>query len=482
MKPGSIQPAPASSPAVVSRYQVMRRLTRAASHSDAELLAEAATLAQGSAVLVNLTGDVVCSTPATAGPEGARAAAYPQLHPHLTIRKMAGGVLVIRPGAAAPASRTDVIARTTVDLLRTRARIHRAEDTHHTEQRLHTAVVRLLLGGQPKLATDVLGDTAHTHTTVFRLLGPTAHAAYQAYWRTAQPSLSPTNPRLLVHAEGNELAVIALHSLTHDPRAARTLVADIANRHQLAAGASDPAPLDMTATAWTEAGNARHRATAGALASTATSLGPHGLLHTVPADRLTTWATAILTPLNRAQHRTLEAYLRSGSAHTTAAVLGTSEGTVRTRLRAISTRLAAELDHPTIQAQLLLALRAPTTPTGADLSARLGPEPPIPAELLDPDDAQRWASALLKPLDQPLRIALRCWLNHRGRTAPAATELGLSRSTLTHWLNRCGQTLSLDLTTATVRTELHLAIETTATPHDTPAQLPRRGGRTYRGA
>ncbi|MFD6286333.1 helix-turn-helix domain-containing protein [Streptomyces sp. NPDC060205] len=481
MKPGTTRPAP-DSPVKVSRYQVMRRLTRAAAHSDAELLAEAAALAEGWAVLVDLTGDVVCSTPAAAGPEGARAAVYPQLYPHLTIRKMAGGVLVMSPGPASPAARTDVIVATTVDLLTMRARIHRAEDTHHAEQRLHTAVLRLLLGGQPQLATDVLGGgTAVTHTTVFRLSGPTAHAAYQAYWRTAHPSLSPAGPRLLVHREGNELAVVALHSPGHDPGAPRSLVADIANRHQLAAGASDPAPLDMAATAWAEAGNARHNATAGTVASTAPFRGPHGLLHTVPADRLTPWAAALLAPLTREQHRTLEACLRSGSAHVAASVLGTSEGTVRTRLRTIGTLLAAELDHPTIQAQLLLALRAPTTSPAADAWARLAPQPPIPAQLLTADEALRWARALLKPLDRPLRIALRCWLNHRGRTAPAAAELGLSRSTLTHWLNRCSRTLSLDLTTATVRAELHLAAETTATPHDTPTHLPRRAGRTYRG-
>ncbi|WP_442814641.1 helix-turn-helix domain-containing protein [Streptomyces sp. NBC_01808] len=39
--------------------------------------------------------------------------------------------------------------------------------------------------------------------------------------------------------------------------------------------------------------------------------------------------------------------------------LSVSENTVRTRLREISPLLAADLDHPTVQAQLLLALRVP---------------------------------------------------------------------------------------------------------------------------
>lgn len=261
---------------------------------------------------------------------------------------------------------------------------------------------------------------------------------------------------------------------------ARPYVARIVERHQLVGGVSDPLPLDMVATAWAEAGNARHGATPGCLAS-ATFLGSHGLLRAVPADRLTRWSAAVLTPLTREQHRTLEAYLRSGSAQAAAAVLDVSEGTVRARLRWIGTALAADLDNPTVQAQLLLALRAPVPSPQVSTSVRLVPDPPLPTDLLGRDDAHHWATALLRPLDKPLRIALRCWLQHRGRTAPAASELGLSRSTLTDWLSKCGRALSLDLSSATVRAELHLAAETIATPEDTPARLPRRGGRTYRG-
>ncbi|MEI5103486.1 helix-turn-helix domain-containing protein [Streptomyces sp. PmtG] len=102
-----------------------------------------------------------------------------------------------------------------------------------------------------------------------------------------------------------------------------------------------------------------------------------------------------------------------------------------------------------------------------------------PAALLGPEDASRWAAALLAPLGPRLRIALRCWLGHRGRTAPAAAELALHRTTLTTWLAECAQVLDLDLSSVTVRAELHLAVETVATPADAPAALPRRGGRTY---
>ncbi|MFD4475894.1 helix-turn-helix domain-containing protein [Streptomyces sp. NPDC058471] len=209
-------------------------------------------------------------------------------------------------------------------------------------------------------------------------------------------------------------------------------------------------------------------------------MGAKGLLQLVPAHRLSTWSAAILQPLGREQRRTLEAFLRSGSVQIAASALDVSEGTVRTRLRGISSALALELDNATVQAQLLLAVRTPTAPIKTRSTTPLATHPPVPTELLSPDDAYRWAADVLEPLNAPLRIALRCWLKHRGRTAPAASELKLSRTTLTKWLSKIGDILPLDLQSAAVRAELHLAVETIATPEDAPGFLPRRGGRTYR--
>ncbi|MCD9902471.1 helix-turn-helix domain-containing protein [Streptomyces sp. MT29] len=83
-------------------------------------------------------------------------------------------------------------------------------------------------------------------------------------------------------------------------------------------------------------------------------------------------------------------------------------------------------------------------------------------------------------LEPHLRIALACWLRHHARTAPAATELHVHRTTLTTWLTRCAERLGQNLTDAAVRAELHLALEATARDGDDPRALPRRGGRTYR--
>ncbi|MFH9677579.1 helix-turn-helix domain-containing protein [Streptomyces sp. NPDC017405] len=476
------RPEPASAfPEKPTRYQVVRRLTRAAAHSDAHLIAEAAALSRGWAALVDPMGRLICSTPDTAGPGALRAATYPQLYPHLTIHKMIGGVLVIRPDASSPASRTALIARTTVDLLRMRARVRQADEIQQAEQRLHTAVLRLLRGNQPHLVTEVLGEPSVTHATLFRLTGQSLDAAQQALWRAARPSLSPsTHRRMLVCLEGQELVVVALHGADDDHRWPLALVKRVASRHQLAAGVGGPVPLDMVTTAWTETGSALHRSPYGCVTA-ASGMGAHGLLRVVPVHQLTAWSAAVLRPLDREQQRTLEASLRSGSVRAAASVLDVSEGTVRTRLRGIGTLLDTDLHHPTVQAQLLLAVRAPAVPARNLSPMRLAPDPPVPTELLSPDQARRWASASLKALDKPQRIAMRCWLRHGGRTAPAAAELHLSRSTLTHWLTRSGKALCLNLSSPTVRGELHLAAETIATPDETPGRLPRRGGRMYRG-
>ncbi|MFH9400610.1 hypothetical protein ACH4JS_12555 [Streptomyces sp. NPDC017638] len=141
----SSRPEPASAfLEQATRYQVVRRFIRAAAHSDARLIAEAAALSGGWAALVDPVRRLVCSTPDTAGPEALRTAAHPLLRPHVTIRKMIGGVLVIRPDPASPVSRTGLIARTTIDLLRMRARVRQADEIQQAEQRLHTALLHLL--------------------------------------------------------------------------------------------------------------------------------------------------------------------------------------------------------------------------------------------------------------------------------------------------------------------------------------------------
>ncbi|MFB8441242.1 helix-turn-helix domain-containing protein [Streptomyces niveus] len=461
---------------------VVRRLMDAAARSGALLVTEAATLVDGWAVLADPVAGAVYSSPAGAGSDGVRAAASPESHPRLVMRPAAGALLVVGPGSGTAPRRTALVARTTAGLLEVRAQ--RADELRGPEMRLHTAVLRLLLRGETSLVTEVLGLTA-THATVYRLTGRDVQAAHQVLWRAVMPTRGRNNVRgrVLVGLLDTELAVASLHDLSGDEGRALRLIARVADRHGLLGGVADPVPLDMVATAWADAGSARAEAAPGRRLAPATGMGEHGLLRILPADRLAAWAREVLQPLDRAQRRTLEIWLRSGSVQTIAPLLGASEKTVRARLRDIGRLLDADLDRATVQAHLLLALRAPTPAdapaTGGAPSGAYSFRPP-PATLIDPAEAHQWASGLAGGLETPLRIALRCWLKHRGKVAPAAAELGLHRTTLTQWLEQCADDLGLDLSSATVRAELHLALETIATPTDVPSALPRRGGRTYR--
>ncbi|QDY81460.1 PucR family transcriptional regulator [Streptomyces qinzhouensis] len=416
----------------------------------------------------------VHSTPGSAAPSGVRGAAHPRAHPQLTVRPVAGVVLVVCPGRGTAAERTALVAATVADLLRVQAR--RADETRAAEQRLHRAVLRLLRDGHHRSALDVLGGTDAGHATVYRLAGSAARTAHQALWRALRPGVEHT--RVLVCAEGAELAVLAFHDAPGEPHPAHSVVTRIAEQFRLTGGAAAPVALDLIPAAWAEAGRAHAAPAAGRLAA-ATGLGGHDLLRVVPADRLAAWSAAVLQPLDQEARRILTAWLRTGSAQAAAPAVGLSEGTVRTRLRGIGPLLGADPGHPTIAAQLLLAVRACAAPA-PPVALRPAAVPAVPAGLLSADEAGDWASALLAPLDARLRIALRHWLGHRGRTAPAATELGVHRTTLGNWLAECGELLGVDPRSVTVRTQLRLAVETVAGPGDVPSGLPRRGGRTYR--
>lgn len=193
-------------------------------------------------------------------------------------------------------------------------------------------------------------------------------------------------------------------------------------------------------------------------------------------------------------------WLRTGSKPRAAAALGLSAGTVRARIRDLARLLGADLEDATVRAHLLLALRAPAPAPGDDSDSdssntrsRSGSSPPgppgppgparlesLPDGLLDTEAVLTWAIGMVGGLEPHLRIALACWLRHHARTAPAAAELHVHRTTLAGWLTQCAEHLARNLADATVRAEIHLALTATRTGPDDPAALPRRGGRTYR--
>ncbi|MEI7034769.1 helix-turn-helix domain-containing protein [Streptomyces pratensis] len=470
------------------------RLLRAATRSGAHLISEAAALIGGSAVLADPIAGAVYSTPATAASDGVHAAAHPQEHPRHVLRPAAGAVLVLAPAPTAPAEHTALVAATAAALLEVRGQ--RAAELRAEQMALHTTLLRLLLAGHTTAVTDALGAEGLTHVTVYRLSGRDVPTAHQVLWRAARPSLLAARAvaRTLMGRLEGELVVAELHHGCDDGRILR-LVSRVSERHQLLAGLAGPLPLAEMATAHADAAAARYSATPAHRVVPADAVGATQLARLLPAAPYARWAGSVLAPLPLALRHLLMVWLRAGSTPRAAAALGLSAGTVRARLRDLGEVLDADLADVTVQAHLLLALRAPTRgedreesrkPTAGGRGAAAVPSGParleaLPGGILDTDVARAWAAGLVGGLEPHLRIALACWLRHRAKAAPAATELHVHRTTLAIWLTQCAERLGRNLTDATVRAELHLALEITATDGaNDPRALPRRGGRTYR--
>lgn len=480
------------------------RLLRAAMRSGAHLVSEAAILVQGSAVLADPIAGAVYSTPATAAADGVHAAAHPQDRPHHVQRPAAGAVLVLHPAPTVPAEHVGLVAATTAALLEVRGQ--RAAELRAEQMRLHTTLLRLLLAGHTAAVTDTVGAGGLTHVTVYRLTGPDVPTAHQVLWRAARPSLGGHGGACALIGElDGELLVAELHHGSDDGRILR-LVSRVSERHRLLAGLAGPLPLTEAPTAHADAAAALHSATPAHRIVPADAVGATHLAHLLPFGPYASWARSVLGPLVPEHRHLLLVWLRIGSTPRAAAALGLSPGTVRTRLRDLSALLGTDLDDVTVQAHLLLALRAPTCGDdhshGQDHDADRAPEADrapddghkrkagqeddqarletLPGGILDTDAARTWATGLVGGLEPHLRIALACWLRHRARTAPAATELHVHRTTLAIWLTQCAERLGQNLTDATVRAELHLALEVIVKGGADPRALPRRGGRTYR--
>ncbi|MEV1048140.1 helix-turn-helix domain-containing protein [Streptomyces sp. NPDC049916] len=479
------------------------RLMRAATRSGAHLISEAATLIGGSAVLADPIAGAVYSTPAVAAATGVQAAAHPRDHPHHVLRPAAGALLVLHPSSAVSAEHTDLVAATTSALLEVRGQ--RAAELRAEQMRLHSALLRLLLGGHLTAVTDTLGADGLTHVTVYRLTGPDIPTAHQVLWRAARPTLAGHGGSCVLIGElDGELLVAELHCGRDDGRILR-LVSRVGERHHLLAGLAGPLPLAEMPTAHAEAAAARHSATP---AHRVVPADAAFLARFLEPGSYSRWARAVLAPLAPEHRHLLLVWLRTGSTPRAAATLGLSSGTLRSRLRELNALLDADLDDVTVRAHLLLALRAPASgespgtghadgregpariPPGGDAAGGDAPAGPsgrarletLPPGVLDTAPALAWATGLVGGLEPRLRIALACWLRHRARTAPAAAELHVHRTTLTVWLAQCAERLDRNLDDAAVRAELHLALRTTEATGagDDPRTLPRRGGRTYR--
>ncbi|EWS93562.1 helix-turn-helix domain-containing protein [Streptomyces filamentosus] len=456
------------------------RLLRAATRSGAHLIAEAALLVQGWAVLADPIAGAVYSTPAAAAADGVHAAADPREHPHCLQRPAAGAVLVLAPGPTVPPEQAARVATSTAALLEVRGQ--RAAELRGEQMRLHTTLVRLLLAGHTTAVADTLGGSRLTHVTVYRLTGADVPTAHQVLWRAVRPSLAPhADACTLLGRLDGELVVAELHRGGDDGRVLR-LVSRVSERHHLLVGMAGPLPLAEMPTAHSDAAAARHGATPDRRIVPADAVGTSRLAPLLPTAPYARWAGSVRRPLTPAHQHLLLVWLRTGSKPRAAAALGLSAGTVRARIRELSRLLRADLEDATVQAHLLLVLRAPASaeiPEGETGAAPARLET-LPDGILDTEAVRAWAHGLVGGLEPHLRIALACWLDHHARTAPAAAELHVHRTTLSNWLAQCAEHLAQNLGDATVRAEVHLALRATRTGPDDPAALPRRGGRTYR--
>lgn len=259
------------------------RLLRAATRSGAHLIAEAASLVQGWAVLADPIAGAVYSTPAAAAADGVHAAAAPREHPHCTQRPAAGAVLVLAAAPTVPPGHACHVATTTAALLEVRGQ--RAAELRGEQMRLHTTLIRLLLAGHTAAVTETLGANRLTHVTVYRLSGVDLPTAHEVLWRAVRPSLAPyAGACTLMGRRDGELVVAELHRGGDDGRILR-LVSRLSERQHLLAGMAGPLPLAEMPTAHSDAAAARHSATPDRRVVPADAVGASRLTPCCPSPR-----------------------------------------------------------------------------------------------------------------------------------------------------------------------------------------------------
>ncbi len=455
------------------------RLLRAATRSGAHLIAEAALLVQGWAVLADPIAGAVYSTPAAAAADGVHAAADPYEHPHCLQRPAAGAVLVLAPGPPSRRSRQPASPRPPRPSWRCAGSGRRSCGASRCGCTPPSS--GCCWPGTPPPSPTPLGGSRLTHVTVYRLTGADVPTAHQVLWRAVGPSLAPhADACTLLGRLDGELVVAELHRGGDDGRVLR-LVSRVSERHHLLAGMAGPLPGGDAHRPQRRRGRPaqrhprppdrprRRRRHLPARAPAADRpVRPLGGIRTAPADPGQPAPAPGVAPhrLQAPRRRRAQSVRRYGKGPDTRAVPAAP------RRPGGRHRAGASAARPP-RARLR---RDPRGETGA-APGRLET---LPDGILDTEAVRAWAHGLVGGLEPHLRIALACWLDHHARTAPAAAEPHVHRTTLSNWLTQCAEHLAQNLGDATVRSEVHLALRATRTGPDDPAALPRRGGRTYR--
>ena len=393
--------------AVTAGFAAQRELTKAALSGDGpgELLGRLAAHVDGWAALYDASGAVVAAAPEWAArraarltPDVERLRERPapasvvvggtddrvELQSLGTGRRVRGALAVGTGAALGTAERYAVhsaVALLTLTAARSRA-------LQGAEQRLGTAVLRMLLAGQPDHARAVAGDLyGGLLDAPFRLLIAVAEAPATtealaesleaAAFRTGEALLAvPEGERLVVLAAdgGAVVAACAAHAREAETREARP-AREQAEGERVVVGLSAPAGPTTVSTAYKQAEQAlsvaRRR---GRALVEHEELVAGSVLPLLADDAVRAFADGMLRSLREHDAKgrgdlvaSLRAWLsRHGQWDAAAADLGVHRHTLRYRMRRVEEILGRSLDDPDVRMELWLALKATSAPAAPE--------------------------------------------------------------------------------------------------------------------
>ncbi|MGW1257407.1 PucR family transcriptional regulator [Streptomyces sp. NPDC002513] len=418
--------------AVTAGFAAQRELTRQALAGGPEgLLAALAQQVDGWAALYDASGAVVAAAPEWAGRRAARLTAdverlrerpapassvvggpngedRVELHSLGTGRRPRAALAVGTAAALGTAERYAVHSAIALLTLTT----ERSRSLHAAEQRIGTAVLRLLLAGQPDHARAVAGD----------LYGDLLDAPFRLI---LAESASASAAR--AHADGHARAAPA------PPTAAA-----------LAAAETDGDPLD---------GLAETVESAAARAGESVLVVPDG-------ERLVVLAADGGAAVAACQSYALAVQAARAAAEKPAA----DEDELVVGVSAPAGPIAAAAAYKQAEQALSVARRRGRSLVEHDELAAGSVLP-----LLQDDAVRAFADSLLRALREhdatgrgDLVASLRAWLSRHGQWDAAAADLGVHRHTLRYRMRRVEEILGRSLDDPDVRMELWLALKTTA--------------------
>ncbi|MER6344237.1 PucR family transcriptional regulator [Streptomyces sp. NPDC001595] len=386
--------------AVTAGFAAQRELTKQALGDGPEgLLGALAAQVDGWAALYDASGAVVAAAPDWAGRRAARLTAdverlrdrpapassvvggpdhedRVELHSIGTGRRPRAALAVGTAAALGTAERYAVHSAIALLTLTT----ERSRSLHAAEQRIGTAVLRMMLAGEPDHARAVAGDLyGGLLDAPFRVIVAEGEAGVGALAEAVESAAARAGESVLVVPEGERLVVLAadggaaVHACgeyaagVEAARGGARESAPAAEEDDLVAGLSAPAGPIAAAAAYKQAeaalSVARRR---GRILVEHEQLAAGSVLPLLADDAVKAFADGLLRALHEhdATGRgdlvaSLRAWLsRHGQWDAAAADLGVHRHTLRYRMRRVEEILGRSLDDPDVRMELWLALKA----------------------------------------------------------------------------------------------------------------------------